>query len=84
MFCNFDMFSMTSTVLSMEEGKDVYPLFMGTFEDISNYMAAEYQTHRYDKIVLAGPYAEAVQDRIVTYSIVNYNQNEINIEIVRD
>ena len=46
-------------------------------------MATEYQTHNYDKIVLAGPYAEVVQDRILMYSRANYNFDDINIEVVK-
>ncbi len=83
MYCNFNMFDMNSIVLNIEEGKETQPLFMGSFDDISNYMAAEYQTKQYDKIVLAGPYAEAVQDRILTYSKKNYNYDNINIEVVK-
>ena len=83
MYCNFNMFDMNSMVLNIEEGKETQPLFMGSFDDISNYMAAEYQTKQYDKIVLAGPYAEAVQDRILTYSKKNYNYDNINIEVVK-
>lgn len=83
MYCNFNMFDMNSMVLNIEEGKETQPLFMGSFDDISNYIAAEYQTKQYDKIVLAGPYAEAVQDRILTYSKKNYNYDNINIEVVK-
>lgn len=82
MYCKFNMFDMNSMVLSVDDAKGTQPLFMGSFDDVSNYMAAEYQTERYDKIVLAGPYAEAVQDRILTYSKTNYNYDNINIEVV--
>lgn len=82
MYCDFSMFDMTSQVMAVEEGKQSWPLFTGTFEDVCNYMAAEYQTHDYEKIVLAGPYADAVQDRVITYSKVNYNYEDINIEVI--
>ena len=42
MFCNFDMFNINSQVIAMEEGKEAWPLFTGDFENICNYMAAEY------------------------------------------
>jgi hypothetical protein len=74
---------MNSMVCEVKDEKESRPLFTGTFEEISNYMAAEYQTKQYDKIVLAGPYAEAVQDRIITYSKTNYNYDNINIEVIK-
>jgi len=45
-------------------------------------MATEYQTHKYDKIVLGGPYAEAVESRVRAYSRTNYNFEDINIEVI--
>lgn len=83
MYCNFNMFDMTSQVLAVDEGKQTWPLFTGTFEDICDFMATEYQTHKYDKIVLSGPYANAVEDRVRTYSKVNYNFENINIEVIK-
>lgn len=82
MYCNFNMFDMNAQVLALEEGKEGWPVFTGAFEDVCNYMAAEYQTKKYDKIILAGPYAEAVQDRVITYGKLNYNLDNINIEVV--
>lgn len=83
MFCNFNMFDMNSLVVAVPEDGESYPLFMGDFENICNYMAAEYQTKNYDKIMLSGPYAEAVADRVRTYSKTNYNLDDINIEVVK-
>lgn len=82
MFCNFNMFDMNSQVLAVQEDKEMWPLFTGTFEDVCEFMAAEYQTHKYEKIVLAGPYAYTVRDRVKTYSRVNYNYDEIEIEVL--
>lgn len=45
-------------------------------------MTAEYQTGNYEKIVLAGPYAEAVEQKIRTQSKTNYNCENINIEVI--
>jgi hypothetical protein len=58
-------------------------LFAGTFEDVCEFMAGEYQANDYEKIVLAGPYADAVEDRVRAYSKVNYNFNNINIEVIK-
>ena len=83
MYCNFNMFDMNSQVLAVKEGAESWPLFTGDFESICNYMAAEYQTHEYEKIVLSGQYASAVEDRVRAYSKVNYNFDDINIEVIR-
>ena len=83
MYCHFNMFDMTSSVLATNENSEnVTVLFTGTFEDLCEFMAAEYQTHKYEKIVLAGPYANAVEDRVRTYSKTNYNFDNINIEVM--
>ena len=81
-FCNFDMFNMNAQVLVVKEGAQTQPLFTGDFESVCNYMAAEYSTNNYAKIILAGPYAKVLEDRVRTYSMMNYNNNEINIEII--
>lgn len=83
MYCHFNMFDMYSQVLAIEDDKEPWPLFTGTFDDVCSYMATEYQTHNYEKILLAGPYAEAVQDRVITYSKSKYNYEDINIEVLK-
>lgn len=82
MYCLFNMFDMNSQVVALDINGKSHNLFMGSFDDISNYMAAEYQTKKYEKIVLAGPYGVALADRIRTYSKMNYNYEDINIEVV--
>ena len=84
MFCNFNMFDMTSQVFCVSDAMSSYPLFTGDFESVCNYMAAEYQTHNYDKIMLAGPYAPVVEQRVRAYSKTNYNFEDINIETVKE
>ena len=82
MFCNFNMFDMKSQVLALNEDKETWPLFTGNFEDVCDYMASEYQTHKYEKIMLSGPYAEVVEQRIRAYSKTHYNFEDINIEVI--
>ena len=77
------MFDINSQVVAIQEGADTWPLFSGTFEDVCDFMAAEYQTNKYEKIVLGGPYAEAVESRVRAYSKVNYNFENINIEVIK-
>lgn len=83
MYCSFNMFDMNAQVLAVKEGADSWPLFTGTFEEICDFMATEYQTHGYEKIVLMGPYADVVEDRVRAYAMVNYNNGiDMNIEVI--
>ena len=46
-------------------------------------MATEYQTGKYDRIVLSGPYADVVEDRTRAYAMTNYNNGiEMKIEVI--
>lgn len=76
------MFDMNSQVIAVREGAESYPIFTGNFEEICDFMAAEYQTNQYEKIILSGPYASTVEDRVRAYSVTNYNNNDIVIEII--
>jgi len=76
------MFDAESQVYVLQEGQESYSIFKGNFEELTNFMATEYQTHKYEKIVLAGPYAEVVEQRIRTFSKTNYNFDDINIEVI--
>lgn len=82
MFCQYNMFDAESQVYVLQEGQESYSIFKGNFEELTNFMATEYQTHKYEKIVLAGPYAEVVEQRIRTFSKTNYNFDDINIEVI--
>ena len=82
MFCQYNMFDAESQVYVLQEGQNSYSIFKGNFEELTNFMATEYQTHKYEKIVLAGPYAEVVEQRIRTFSKTNYNFDDINIEVI--
>ena len=77
MFCNFNLFDVNAQVIAVQENGSTKPLFSGNFEDVCEFMAGEYQNNNYDKIVLAGPYATAVESRVRAYSIANYNFKEI-------
>ena len=84
MFCNFDMFNMNAQVFSVDENDPSKStlLYSGNFEDICNFIATEYQSNKYNRVVLSGPYAEAVKDKVLTYSKSNYNFNEMSIEVL--
>ena len=82
MYCNFNMFDINSQVVSIDP-EGMKALFSGTFEEICEFMATEYQTLKYEKIVLSGPYGDALADRVRAYSIANYKYNDINIEVIK-
>lgn len=82
MFCQYNMFDAESQVYIFQEGTESYSIFKGNFEEISDFMCAEYQTGQYEKIVLAGPYAESIEQRIKTYSKSRYNKEDIKIEVI--
>lgn len=82
MYCNFNMFDLNSQVYEIDNGAPSRELFSGTFDEVCAFMANTYQTNKYDKIVLDGPYAMKVEDEIRTYSKINYNFDNINIEVL--
>ncbi len=82
MFCKFNMFDMNTQVYSIQENENTVPLFKGTADEIANLMSAEYQTGKYEKIVLAGPYGETLEQKIRTYSKTNYNCEDVKIEVI--
>ena len=47
------MFDINAQVILVQEGEVSRPLFIGNFEDVCNFMAAEYQANNYEKIVLS-------------------------------
>ena len=82
MFCQYSMFDAESQVYVLEEGHEGFSLFKGKFEELADFMSAEYQKGNYEKIILAGPYAEAVEQRIRNQSKLNYNRDDIKIEVI--
>ena len=51
MFCQYNMFDVESQVYVIEEGTESYSLFKGNFEEITDFIAAEYRSG-YSKVVL--------------------------------
>ena len=82
MFCRFNMFDINSQVIAIKEGEESFPVFSGNFEDICSFIAAEYSTNKYEKIVLSGPYADTLSVRIRAYSRANYNFEDLHIEVI--
>ena len=83
MYCNFNMFELKSDVLSIDEENNTTIIYTDTFDKICEFMSEAYQTHNYEKIVLAGPYAIALEGHIRGYSRAKYGKDdEINIEVI--
>jgi len=82
MFCYFDPFTYTHTILAIN-GESSITLANGTTEEVCDLMAGFYSTGDYEQIVLKGTLAESAADRIRSYSKVNYNLNDINIEVLQ-
>lgn len=83
MICNYNMFDIESQVYKVQNDQETVSIFKGNFEELTNFMAEEYQRNDYNKIILTGPYAEVLEQRIRTYSQTRFNNNfkELNIEI---
>ncbi len=81
-YCNYNMFTLTSPVVCVQEGKDTYNLFNGNFEEIRNFIVTEYHTHEYEKVILAGPYAKTLENEIQVYNTIKYNLKDIKIEVI--
>ena len=82
MFCYFDPFTITQNVLVITQD-DSYSLCAGSMDEVCDLMAAYYATGNYSQIVLKGTLAETAATQIRTYAKMNYNLNEINIEVLK-
>ena len=82
MYCNFNMFDVNSQVILLKEGEESYPIFSGNFEDVCSFIATEYNSKPYEKVVLSGPYADTLSVRIRAYNRANFNFDDIKIEVL--
>ena len=81
MFCYFDPFAYTHTILAINVESSI-TLANGTKEEVCDLMASYYATGDYQQIVLKGNLAESAADMIRSYSKVNYNLSNIDIEVL--
>ena len=83
MFCQYNMFDVESQVYVIQEGTETYSMFKGNFEELTDFMAEEYQRNDYEKIILTGPYAEVLEQRIRNYNQKYFsNGKQVKIEVV--
>ena len=82
MFCYIDPFIMTQNILEISEDNS-FNLASGSIDDVCKLMASYYQTGKYSQIVLKGSLAETAADQIRTYGKLNYNLNDIEIEVLK-
>ena len=82
MFCYIDPFTMEQAVTKLTPG-DAENIFHGSIDEVTTFMAEEYNHEKYDRIVLNGPLAETIADQIRTYSLTKYNNREIEIEVLK-
>lgn len=81
MFCYFDPFVMQQTVFAVEPNENT-PLFEGTMDEVCSLIASYYATGNYERIILTGALAKSAADHIRVYGKINYNLDDINIEVI--
>lgn len=82
MFCLWDPFTFGTTVFC-QDGDKKSSLFSGNFEEVCEYIAQEWQHGKYSKVILGGIGADGMKERIRTYAITNYNNFNIEIEVLK-
>ena len=83
MICNYNMFDIESQVYAIKDGEHTVSIFKGNFEELTDFMAEEYQRNDYEKIILTGPYAEVLEQRIRNYNQKYFsNGKQVKIEVV--
>lgn len=82
MFCYFDPFTITQTVLAITP-ESSYTLCTGqTMNEVCDLIASYYATGIYRQVILKGQLAETAADQIRMYGRLNYNLNDIEIEVI--
>lgn len=86
-FCNVNMFDLEQLVYIIDDetdGKDV--VAMSTIEELPATISALSSEMGIADVVLSGnivTYNALLSDNIIQYSKLNYNQNEIKVEVVK-
>ena len=80
-FCYIDPFTMQQAVIKLTP-EDAINIFHGNIDEITTFIAEEYNHDDYDRIVLKGTLADSVADQIRAYSLTKYNNKEIEIEVL--
>ena len=86
-FCNVNMFDLEQLVYIIDDetdGKDI--VAMSTIEELPATISALSSEMGIADVVLSGnivTYNALLSDNIIQYSKLNYNQNEIKVEVVK-
>ena len=82
-YCIDDPFVFGLTVYSRDDetGK-VNRLFSGSKEEVCHYMAFEWNNADYERILIHSIDSEEMKEIIYQYSMVNFNNTDIRIEVV--
>ena len=86
-FCNVNMFDLEQLIYIIDDetnGKDI--VAMSTIEELPATISALSSEMGIADIVLSGnivTYNALLSDNIIQYSKLNYNQNEIKVEVVK-
>lgn len=86
-FCNVNMFDLEQLVYIIDDetdGKDI--VAMSTIEELPATISALSNEMGIADVVLSGnivTYNTLLSDNIIQYSKLNYNQNEIKVEVVK-
>ena len=86
-FCNVNMFDLEQLVYIIDDetdGKDI--VAMSTIEELPATISTLSSEMGIADVVLSGnivTYNTLLSDNIIQYSILNYNQNEIKVEVVK-
>lgn len=86
-FCNVNMFDLEQLIYIIDDetdGKDI--VAMSTIEELPATISALSNEMGIADVVLSGnivTYNTLLSDNIIQYSKLNYNQNEIKVEVVK-
>lgn len=86
-FCNVSMFDLEQLIYIIDDetdGKDI--VAMSTIEELPATISALSNEMGIADVVLSGnivTYNTLLSDNIIQYSKLNYNQNEIKVEVVK-
>ena len=82
MFCYIDSFSIAQQVVELTPG-NAEAIFSGDIDSVCQFMAHQYNQKLYDRIVLKGALADSIADQVRNYAMVNYSNNNIEIEVLK-
>lgn len=81
-FCNINLFDLNQSILLLSEDKYM-PIGQSDFQDLGSTIALLCDTYQVNNVQLIGhsEYAQVVKRDILTFSKMNYNNNNIEVTI---